>query len=169
MDAEQAAAEGAGVAAAGVVGTAAGLVEMAARVSEDWPEARATVGQALALRRRAEGLAVENVRRYADVLRALDHPSEIDLGAALSHTADIPLRIAETAHDVAVLARHAADLCEPRVRPDALAAAALAAGAAGAAAELVAANLTAIEGDERVARAYELADAARRSAASASS
>ena len=98
MDAEQAAAEGAGVATAGVVGTAAGLVEMAARVSEDWPEARAAVGQALALRRRAEGLAVENVRRYADVLRALDHPSEIDLGAALSHTADIPLRIAETVH-----------------------------------------------------------------------
>src|SRR5438128_1698028 len=142
---------------------------MAARVSEEWPEAPATVGQALALRRRAEALAVENVRRYADVLRALDRPREIDLGAALSHAADIPLRIAETAYDVALLARHTADLCEPRVRADVLAAASLAAGAAGAAAELVAANLTAIEGDERVARAYELAASARRSAVQAGS
>src|SRR5689334_25009389 len=38
VDPERAAAQGAGVAAAGVVGAAAALIEMAASVSEDWDE-----------------------------------------------------------------------------------------------------------------------------------
>jgi formiminotetrahydrofolate cyclodeaminase len=164
VDAERAAAEGAGVASAGVVGAAAALVEMAARVSEDWPESRAALGQAQALHRRADALAAENARRYADVLRALESRGDLDLGVALDQAADIPLRIAETANDVALLAVHAADLCAPHVRPDVLAAAALAAGAAAAAAELVVANLTAMEGDKRVARVRDLAASARRSA-----
>jgi len=141
---------------------------MAARASADWPDARAALGQAQALHRRAEALAAENARRYAEVLRALESPGAIDLGAALDQAADIPLRIAETANDVALLAAHSADLCAPHVRADVLAAAALAAGAARAAAELVAVNLTAMQGDERVARAWDLAVAARQSAGTVS-
>ena len=163
MDAERAAAEGAGVAAAGVAGAAAALVEMAARVTDD----PATVGQAQALRRRAESLAARNVTTYAAVLHALQEPGRSDLGAALDRAADVPLQIAETANDIAILAQYVADLCDPHVRADVLAAAALAAGAAAAAAELVAANLTAMEGDERVARAHDLAASARRSAGAA--
>jgi formiminotetrahydrofolate cyclodeaminase len=160
VDAERAAAEGAGVAAAGVAGAAAALVEMAARVTED----PATLGQAQALRRRAESLAAPNGTAYAAVLHALQDPGQRDLGAALDRAAEIPLQIAETANDIAILAQYSADICDPHVRADVLAAAALAAGAAAAAAELVVANLTALEGDERVARAYDLAASARRSA-----
>jgi formiminotetrahydrofolate cyclodeaminase len=167
VDPERAAAEGAGVAAAGVVGAAAALIEMAASVSEDWHEARATLGQARALHRRAEALGAENARRYSEVLRALAEPGQSDLGAALDHAADIPLRVAETANDVVLLARHSAELCAPHVRADVIASAALAAGAAAAAAQLVVVNLTALEGDERVARARDLADSARRNAGSA--
>jgi hypothetical protein len=157
VDAEHAAAEGAGVATAGVVGTAATLVAVVARSSPEWAEASAALGQAEALVRRSRRLAAENVERYAVVLRLLDEPGGGDLGTALEHSAEVPLRIAEAAADVASLATHAADHCEPRFRPDLLAAAAIAAGAAAAAAELVAANLTALEGDERVARARDVA------------
>src|SRR5712691_5710267 len=72
MDLERVPAEGAGVAAAGVVETAAALVAVAAGVSTEWAEAGAVAGQAAALRRRAERLAVENAAGYADVLRALE-------------------------------------------------------------------------------------------------
>ena len=76
----------------------------------------------------------------------------------------MPLELAETANDVALLAAYTADRCEPRVRADVVAAGALAAGAAAAAAELVAINLTAIEGDPRVEQARTLAAAAARAA-----
>jgi len=140
---------------------------MAASVSEDWDEARATIGQARALHRRAEALGAENARRYSEVLKAFAQPGQADLGAALEHAAEIPLRVAEAANDVVLLARHSAECCAPQVRADVIASAALAAGAAAAAAELVVVNLTALEGDERVARARDLADSARRNAGSA--
>jgi len=154
---EQLAAEGAGVITGGVVGAAAALVAMAARHSDEWPEASAVLGQAESLQRRAERLAAENARRYAVVLRAF--AGEGDLGQALDQAAETPLRLAEAANDVALLAVYTAERCEPRLRADVLAAASLAAGAARAAAELVAANLAATAEDERVARAWELAAA----------
>lgn len=161
-DPEQAAAESAGVAAASVVATAAALVAMVARVSHEWADADAARGQAEALRHRAEMLRAENATSYAAALRALEQPGAVDLGAALERAAEVPLRIAETANDVTLLAKRAAERCDPRVSADALAAASLAAGAAAAAAELVAANLTALEGDARVQRAHSLALSARR-------
>jgi formiminotetrahydrofolate cyclodeaminase len=164
LDADKLAAESAGVAAAGAAAAAARLVEMAARASEAWPDAQAMAGQAQMLRRRAEELADENARTYATVLRALEQRGSSNLGGKLERAAETPLRIAEVANDIALLAREVAGRCERRVSADALAAASLAAGAAGAAAELVASNLTALEGDERVARANALAASARRSA-----
>ncbi len=160
MTVTELAAEGAGVTAGGVVRTAASLVAMTARRSPDWVDAKAVLAQAESLERRAVALATENARRYAEVLAAFDRPDDGTLGAALERAAEVPLRIAETAHDVALLAAHAAEFCEPRLQPDARAAAHLAAGAAAAAAELVAANLTALEEDPRVGRARELAQAA---------
>ena len=159
MDVERVAAESAGVAAARVVEAAAALVAMAAGVSPEWPEAAAVVGQARALARRATRLAAENAAGYAEVLRALEEGGDA-IGAAMVRAADVPLRIAEAATDVSLLAAHTADRCEPRVRADVVAAGALAAGAAAAAAELVAENLTAVEGDERVEHARDLAASA---------
>ena len=159
MDAERVAAEGAGVAAARVVETAATLVAMAAGVSSEWPEAGAVAGQARALQRRATRLAAENAAGYADVLRALEQGGD-RLGEALTQAAEVPLQVAEAANDVSLLAAYTADRCDPRVRADVVAAGALAAGAAAAAAELVAINLTATEGDERVQRARDLAASA---------
>ena len=53
---------------------------------------------------------------------------------------------------------------DPRVRADALAAAALGAAAARGAVALVTVNLTAVEGDPRIAEAEQLAAAAEHSA-----
>jgi formiminotetrahydrofolate cyclodeaminase len=161
MDAERVAAEGAGVASAQVVETAAALVAMAAGISPDWDEANGVAGQAATLQRRSQRLAEENARVYATVLRAFD-AGGAGLGEALTQAAEVPLELAETANDVAMLAAYTADRCEPRVRADVVAAGALAAGAAAAAAELVAINLTASEGDPRVEHARTLANLAAR-------
>jgi hypothetical protein len=159
IDVESLAAESAGVAAARVVDAAAGLLAMAAAASPEWPERRGAAGQADALRRRAGRLQSRNAASYADVLRAFDQGGA-ELGAALERAAVVPLLVADAANDVALLASHTADRCDPRFRADAVAAASLAAGAAAAAAELVAANLIALEGDERVERARDLARSA---------
>src|SRR5215471_10253920 len=126
MDAEQVAAEGAGVASAQVVETAAALLAMAAGVSPDWDEANGIAGQAAALRRRSQRLADENAAAYAAVLRAFDEGGD-GIGDALTQAAEVPLELAETANDVALLAAYTADRCEPRVRADVVAAGALAA------------------------------------------
>jgi formiminotetrahydrofolate cyclodeaminase len=159
VDFERLAAESAGVAAARVVEIAAAVLSTAARMSAGWAEAAAVAGQADSLRRRATRLAAENAPVYAVVLRAFEQGGD-RLGQALDEAAEVPLRVAEAAHDVVLLAAHSADRCEPQARADVIAAGALAAGAAAAAAELVASNLTAMPGDERVERARDLATAA---------
>jgi formiminotetrahydrofolate cyclodeaminase len=144
---------------------------MAARSSRgSWPEAAAAVAQAESLRARATSLAQED----ADALDAFlaerapnpaQQPESRDfrIGRALLRAADVPLTIAETACDVALLAAHVTSRCNGDVRPDAAAAAALARGAVAAAAHLVEVNLATGEADTRVTRARQLvrtADAA---------
>jgi formiminotetrahydrofolate cyclodeaminase len=165
-------APGGGSVAALVVGMAASLATMAARFSVDhWDGAAGAVAQGDALRRRALPLAEEDAEAYERALEALRAPRSGDpeardreIGDALAHAAEIPLRIAEIATDVAELAAEVAERGNENLRGDAAAAAVLAEAGARVAANLVVINLTMREEDERVHRALWLADAAARSA-----
>jgi formiminotetrahydrofolate cyclodeaminase len=158
----------AGPAAALTAAVASSLVAMAARYSRNvWAEANTTVAQAEALRRRAERLARDDAAALEDVLATRANPvdprpeaRDFQLGRMLERAADIPLAIAETACDVAMLAAHAAERGDPEVRADAAAAARLAHGAAGAAAHLVEVNLAAAADDRRVQRAQAIVERA---------
>ena len=161
---------GSGAIAGIALALAAALVAGAARAStESWSEARAAAAQAEALRGRAERLAVENAAAYREARRTLDARSEGGraLADALERAAAVPLAIGETGCDVALLAGVVARLGEQDRRADVLAAAFLADAATRAAAGLVAVNLTATPGDERVTRAQALAAAARTAATGA--
>jgi len=87
-----------------------------------------------------------------------------EIGRAFAQAAEPPLDIARAGADVAELAAELAETGHPRVRADALAAAALGAAAARGAVALVTVNLTAVDGDPRIAEAEQLAAAAERSA-----
>jgi formiminotetrahydrofolate cyclodeaminase len=159
---------GAGPAAALVTAAAAALAAMAARSSrESWPDAGAAAAQADALRARAVKLGREDADALEAYLAARGPTGEtrreardFRLGQALDEAADIPLAIAETACDVAMLAAEVAGRCVGDVRPDAASAALLALGAARASAHLVEVNLAAGPEDPRVKRAHELLRAA---------
>ena len=156
---------GGGSAAALTAATAAALVAMTARLSPDWPEAGGIAAQALKLRSRLAQLAEADAEVYAESLAALaakgaqpDERRDFALGNALDRAAAVPLVIAETASDAALLAASAVEHVQLELQPDAQAAAALAAAAAEAAARLVEVNLTTTAGDERVRRARRAAD-----------
>lgn len=154
---------GAGSVAAVTGALAASLVSMTARLSEDWEDRGAAIAQATSLRERLEALAREDAQAYAQALRSLEERDDPgDMAITLGRAADVPLRLAEAAADVAALASAVADRCEPQYRVDVTAAATLAAAAARTAAELVAVNLTALPDDPRVLRAREAADEAAR-------
>jgi formiminotetrahydrofolate cyclodeaminase len=163
---------GGGSLAAVVTAASAGLLAKVARVSkENWGDAAGVAAQAESLRERAAPLAQLSAEGYAAALRSLEEvegqPAErrdFAVGRAYARAAEPPLKIAETAADVAELAVTVARNGEPSLRADAVVAAALAAAAARAAAELVAVNLTAAVDDERVTRARKLAGLAARSA-----
>ena len=142
------------------VASAAALLVMVARTSGDGGLA----AQAEALRARATPLAQRDADAYDTALRVREDTSELkperrdwQIGQTIAAAAEPPLEIGRTAADVAALARRLAEVGEPRVRADAVAAAALAAAAARGAVALVAANLTALDGDPRVAEAERLA------------
>jgi formiminotetrahydrofolate cyclodeaminase len=161
---------GGGTAAAIVAAIAASLVAMAGRLAkETWSSAGAAVAQAEALRARACPLADEDAAAYADAVEQLETPGAGDeeLGRALAIAADVPLRIAEVASDVALLADHFVREGPPEGRGDAATAAALALAAVRASAYLVEINLGATATDVRVLRARALAELAERSAESA--
>ena len=166
---------GGGSVAAIVTAAAAGLLAKVARSSgEHWPEAAGTAAQAEALRDRAAPLAQADADQYEAALRAQaeDHeqPGErrdFALGRAFARAAEPPLEIAAIAADVSQLSVTVAERGEPALRADAVAAALLAAAAAATAAELVAVNLTASGGDERVMRARRLAEEAAEAATEA--
>lgn len=151
---------------------AAGVITMAARATgEGWEEAAGTAAQAEALRARAAALADHDAEVYERALSVVDATEAIDpdkrdweIGKAFAAAAEPPLRLAELALDVARLAAETAARADPKLRPDAVAAAVLASAVAKGAAELVAVNLTASPDDDRVLRARELAEDADRAA-----
>jgi formiminotetrahydrofolate cyclodeaminase len=165
-------APGGGSVAAVVVEMAAALAAMAARFSrEHWEGAAGAVAQAEALRARAAPLAQEDADAYEAVLTAMRMPKDLEpevrntlIGDTLSRAADVPLRIAETAADVAELGAVLAQEGNPNLRGDASAVALLSEAAARAAANLVEINLATTEGDERIGHAREFAHAARTAA-----
>ncbi len=146
-----------GSAAAIATTMASGLVRLVARVSHDWEEAPGIAAQAAALGDRALLLADEDHRVYAHALEQLRAPErDAALGRALRRAAEVPLRIAETAADVAALAALAARDGAPSVRGDAWTAATLAEAAGVAAAQLVHVNLS-IQPDGELSTRAELA------------
>lgn len=158
-----------GSAAAMTAATAAAVIALTARATQGGGGGIAA--QALALRGRLVGLAQWDAEAYAASLEALagaedggaDDRRDFALRTALDRAAEVPLAIAETAADVALLGAAAAPLVAPQVEVDAQAAASLAAGAAAAAARLVEVNLATGRDDDRVRRAR--AAAARAAAA----
>jgi formiminotetrahydrofolate cyclodeaminase len=161
---------GGGSALGFAVAIGAAVLAMAARESGSGPLA----AQADALCARTAPLADQDAEAYAEALAARSPAEDVStdrrdwhLGRAYALAAEPPLEIARAGADVAELGAHIAASGDPRVRADALAAAALGAAAARGAVALVAVNLTALEGDPRVAEAEELADTAERAAARA--
>jgi formiminotetrahydrofolate cyclodeaminase len=159
---------GGGSALAFSLASAASVLAMAARASESGGLA----AQADALRSRTAALAQLDADAYQAALdaRAANEALRADrrdweIGQAFARAAEPPLEIARAGADVAELAAQLVLVGDPRIRADALAAGALAAAAARGAVTLVSANLTAGEGDSRVAEAEQLAAAAERSAA----
>jgi formiminotetrahydrofolate cyclodeaminase len=150
-----------GSAAALATSLAAGLVRLVARVSADWDDAPGVAAQAAALGDRSLVLADDDHRAYAhavEQLRLREH--DATLGTALRRAAEVPLRIAETAADVAALAALAARDGADVVRGDAWAAATLAEAASVAAARLVHVNLATRPDDALSTRAELAAGAA---------
>jgi methenyltetrahydrofolate cyclohydrolase len=163
---------GGGSVAALTVAMAASLVEMVARSSEGWDERAGVAAQASCLRARVGPLAPLDAEAYEAALDAFARPADgrdrdAELGRKLGRAAEVPLRVAEAAADVAELAALAAEAGDHRRRPDAVAAALLSGAAARAAAHLVAVNLAALPGDDRVERAEAAAAAAAAAASKA--
>src|SRR5262249_38816768 len=122
--------------------------------------------QAADLRDRLLELAGQATSTYETALGHLERRDE-GLAGALAAAADVPLALAETSADVALLAADASECADGASRADAAAAAALAAGAARAPAQLRAVNPATTPGDERIAaaeRAVETAESAAKSA-----
>jgi formiminotetrahydrofolate cyclodeaminase len=162
-------APGGGSVAAIAGALAASLVAMGARFSDQWEDAAGAVAQAEALRARLLPLADEDANAYENFLLARRMSRDVEpevrdatIGDALSRAADVPLAIAEAAHDVASLAADLAERGNPNLRGDAATAALLAEAATRATANLVEINLATREGDERIARARDLVETTRR-------
>jgi glutamate formiminotransferase/formiminotetrahydrofolate cyclodeaminase len=155
-----------GTAAAATAAMAAALVTMVARGSVGWADGAGVASQARALRSRLTALGDDDAAAFEHVLVTMRDSSgspeqrDFALGTALLHAAEVPLRIAETAADVAELAAAAAAAGSPQLRPDATAAAALAEAATRAAAHLVEINLAIVPGDRLSERAALLVTAA---------
>jgi formiminotetrahydrofolate cyclodeaminase len=171
------AAPGGGAAAALAVAFAAGLAGMTARLSDrQLPDARELATTADTLRGRAAALADEDAAAYLDLLAARSRPAATGaehhrsaMHAALMRATAVPVAIAETAAEVAILADRLATGGNPNLRGDAVTGALLAEAAARAAATLVALN--AAPGDldqswaDRAEAAVRTAGDAARSAA----
>ena len=161
-------APGGGSALALAAAMASSVLAMAGRVSGDG----GLVAQAEALRVRTTPLAQVDAEVYAAALDVRERTADLradrrdwEIGRAFADAAAAPLEIARAGADIAELAAQVAAAGDQRVVADARAAAVLGAAAARGAAALVAANLTALGGDPRVAEAERLADAAERAAA----
>jgi formiminotetrahydrofolate cyclodeaminase len=168
-------AQGGGSVAALVVAMSAGLVEMAARFSQEhWHEAESAAAKARSLREGAAALAQADAEAYQELLAARRLPEEPDGAAreaaverAVDAATGVPLDVAAIAEDVALLALEAVRHGNQNLHGDSGTAAMLAAAAARAAACLVAINLDERASDGRVERALAHAEAAGGAAARA--
>jgi methenyltetrahydrofolate cyclohydrolase len=161
---------GGGSALAVTVANAAAVLVMVARGSDS----RGLAAQAEALRARTAPLAQVDAEVYAEALAARRSAQALkpeqrdwEIGKAFARAAEPPLEIARAAGDVAELAAELALNGAPAIRADAIAAAAIAAGAARGCVAMIEVNLTATDGDQRVAEARKLAAAAADAAARA--
>lgn len=154
---------GSGWVAAVSAALAAALVAKAAKRSEGWSESAGACAQAIELRDRLLALAEQDSRAYETALTSLER-RDSGLARSLAKAAEVPLTIAETAADAALLAAEAAERADGSARADAAAAACLAAGASQAARRLVEVNLSTGPEDERLARANRAADGAAEAA-----
>jgi formiminotetrahydrofolate cyclodeaminase len=164
---------GAGSALAAALATAAAVVQMAARLSPaSWADAAGVATQAEALRERAMLLVDEDAEAYRRALEAraaadeTAKPEQRDwaLGRVTAAAAEPPLALVRLAADLAELCAAAGERVELRVHADVAAAAVLAAAVARGGRELIAVNLTALPGDERVEEADRLVAAAEAAA-----
>lgn len=159
----------AGCSAAVTAALAASLVMRTARSAQRWPDGPGTIAQAEALQRRLLSLAQRDQDAHEQALTLLaqaagtEQPAHVgpgqrdgELATALQRAASVPLAIAQTAADVALLAAGAAHSGPPETRADAQAAVDLARAASAAAARLVLANLT-VPADHPLARQAQLA------------
>lgn len=147
-------APGGGAAAGLACALGAALAAMGARFAGRDEDA----SRADELRERALALAEADAAGYMPVLAALqlprDRPDRSErLSAALATAAEVPLGIAETAAEVAILAREVARAGKPGLTGDALTGADLASAAARAAARLVTIDLEGAPSNPRLARA----------------
>ena len=132
-------ASGSGAAVAGAIGAA--LAELAARFSDE----REAASRLVELRTRLGELADEDAEAYTAFMRTKSAEDR-------DRTIDVPLAIAETASEVASLARVLVEGGNPRVAGDAEAGFELAAAAARVGARLVEINLDGAD-DPRLERA----------------
>ena len=152
-------APGGGSVAAIAIALAAALVVKVARCSCDsWPDAAGISAQAIELQDRCLSLTEEDADAWEEALAALRAAGaagggDAELQGKLARAADLPLAIAETGADVAVLAALAATLGEGGLRGEATTAAVLAHAGARAAVDLVRINLATRDGDARSGRA----------------
>jgi len=158
----------AGSAAALTVAQAAALCAKTARLSRRHLAAD-RIGQLLAdserIGRAAASLIEHDAQAYSRVIEAnratraaaagsAGHP--VALASALSHAADVPLRVVELAAKVTMLAAELAHEGNPALRGDAMAAEHLARAGGQAAATLVRINLAAAPQDPRLTRLDQL-------------
>ncbi len=152
---------------------AAALVAMVGRGSSSWADGGGVAAQARALRARLTNLGAEDAVAFEQVLVTMRDRSgnrdqrDFAIGSALVRAAEVPLQIGEAAADVAEIAALAAIDGEPRLRPDAAAAAALAEAAVRAATHLVEINLAIVPGDSHSESAARLTAAAAQARARA--
>ena len=163
-------APGAGPSLAWTCALAAGLVEMISAIElRKEPDDPAAVGarrdRAAALSARALELADEDVAAYSAVIATLERRSEPGHGgrlrSALAQAADPPMALVEVAAELASLAADGAHGARGAVRGEAVTAAVLAEAVARAGVPIIELNLGGARDDPRLARARELADAAR--------
>jgi formiminotetrahydrofolate cyclodeaminase len=152
---------GGGPAAARTIGVAAEIVATVARASRDsWPDAPGIAAQAVKIAERCPDLAAADEKVWHAALVALGvavdgggESRDGELRLKLEDSVELPVVIAETGADVAVLAAAAARLGEGTFRSDAVSAALLAHAGVRVARHLVAVNLGTREDDDRSRRA----------------
>jgi formiminotetrahydrofolate cyclodeaminase len=158
---------GGGALAAGAASLAAALVANLARDSQAaWSEAAGAAAQARTLEKRLDRLSASAAEVYRTALDSLSGTGDAPIAEALERAAEVPLAIAASSSDLALLAAETATAGDPAGAPDAACAAVVAEAAARSATHLVRVNLATRADDPRLARAEahvgEASRAARR-------